>query len=338
MPHGSFARDGICCRPHKWLLNALPALLGDGLVPPLLQLSWQPFFLGPRLRFAQLEPVDVVQFEFCAHGAWMERLRGRAKVVYSAHNVEYDYARAQPWPRGLRTPLLNRMRALEARAVRASHLVLTCTQNDGERLSNLYGGGAALEVVPHGFDAALLGFDRQRERKQARAALGIPEDHQVVLFVGGASHQSREAADVLVRDIAPRLGPKVTLLMAGLCALGLHRENPSIRPLGFVEDLRVPYAAADVAVNPARQNSGASTKIVQYLAAGLPVITTPGCLSGYQHLRDHLQVAELEDFSEAIAACRSATGFADRTPLHDLTWTAIGRRLHRTYETLVARS
>jgi glycosyltransferase involved in cell wall biosynthesis len=44
---------------------------------------------------------------------------------------------------------------------------------------------------------------------------------------------------------------------------------------GVIEDLPAHIAAADVAVAPMLSGSGTNLKILEYLATGLPVVTTP---------------------------------------------------------------
>src|SRR5215218_2058033 len=48
LPYRAFERDGITIRPFVFGANVLPALLGDRVLSPLVQLSLQPFTLGPR--------------------------------------------------------------------------------------------------------------------------------------------------------------------------------------------------------------------------------------------------------------------------------------------------
>jgi hypothetical protein len=163
VPWRLFRRDGVTYHPHAFATNVLPAVLDGRVIPPLVALSWQPFRWGPAQRFRRVGPCDIVQFDFCAYAAWMERVRPSARVVYSAHNVEYDFAQARTRRSIVSNAALRRLAALESRAVRASALVVTCTAADAERMRDLYGGPTRFEVIPNGFDEALLDGDRRRE-------------------------------------------------------------------------------------------------------------------------------------------------------------------------------
>jgi glycosyltransferase involved in cell wall biosynthesis len=335
LPWRRFVHDGVTCIPHRFAANAL-RLVPNRVLPPLVGLSWQPFSLGPRRRLASAASYDVVQFEFCAYAAWMERLAGATEVVYSAHNVELDQHRgeAEETPRLRRWE--GRVAALERRAIRASDLVVTCTDADASRLAGLW-GGSAFAVIPNGFDEALLGAGRAAVRERARASLGIPPDASALLFVGGRAHHNRQAVEFLERDVVPRLGGAARLLVAGGCADDLPPPgDSSVLRLGYVEDLRPLLAAADVAVNPIAYGSGSNLKMAEYLAAGLPVVTTPIGARGFeQHLRA-VRVAELDRFAEAVVETASARD-ARAVDVRELSWTRLGQRLSETYAELLGR-
>jgi glycosyltransferase involved in cell wall biosynthesis len=337
MPFRSFRKDGVEIHPHRWIANALPAVLGEAFMSSLVLLSWQPFHLGPRQAIRRLGTFDVIQFEHCAYPDWMERLRGGARVVYSSHNVEVDYAAVQPRPAFVRSRVLQRVGKLESRAVHAADLLITCTPADANRMAELYGAPRQVEVIPNGIDSTLSVSDRLRERERCRASLKFPANEVVLLFVGGRAYHNRQAAHFLRDELMPKLGPHMRLLIAGECCRKSHDPDEKIRALGYVEDLRPFYAAADIGLNPVTAGSGSNIKVIDYLAAGLPVVTTPVGMRGYEALRHRLYVSGLDGFAAAIAAVEVGQRIA-ATEFNELTWTALGQKLYRTYTLLVDRT
>jgi hypothetical protein len=210
---------------------------------------------------------------------------------------------------------LRRLAALERRAVRSSALVVTCTAADALRMRELYGGESRFEVIPHGFDEALRDLDRQRERERARAALGIAPDQCAIVFVGGPAQHNRDAVHFLERELMPRLGAWARLVIAGQCGGGPKRgrsDGGPVQRLGYVKDLKGVYAAADIAVNPVAYGSGSNVKVAEYLAAGLPIVTTPVGMRGYEHLGTRLCAVPLVEF--ALPWSGSGRQFRARCP------------------------
>ena len=333
-PPRRFRIHGVDFQPQFFLGNMLPVLLPEQLVPPLVALSLQPFGPGPRRRLRDIDSYDVVQFEFCAHSQWMDRLRGRTHLVYSAHNVEWDFWRSHRDPR-VPAPALRRLRALEARAVAASDVVLASTAADEARLRELYGERPVFAVVPNGFDEALLELDRAALRDRSRIALEISPTERVLLFVGGRAAHNRTAVRFLERELAPRLSRDTTILVVGEAARFVEGANGSVRPLGYVPELAVAFASADVALNPISHGSGSNLKLPEYLAAGLPVVTTTFGMRGLEQFADSFTVAELDEFADAVQE-PVARPASSRAELRAWTWANIGRRLHELYERLIA--
>ena len=332
LPLRSFEREGITIRPFVFAFNILPALLGDRVMSPLLQLSGQPFTFGPRRLLRQSRLYDLVEFHFCAYASWMSRVATGTRVVYSAHNVELDYALAEPSSR-LRRMLGRQIGRLERRAVRASDLVVACTEADGKRLAQLYGSLHGLTVVSNGFDEGeIWGLDCPG-REEVRAELGLKPEELAILFIGGRAAHNRRAVQFLEDELLPRLERPARLVVAGQCAR--PRRNNRVLALGVVDRLRPLLAAADVAVNPIGSGSGSNLKLAEYLAAGLPVVTTPVGLRGYEAYAHLVTVAGLDEFVGAVQAQHRVV---DRRPeLAELSWSALGQRLYAVYADLLSQ-
>jgi glycosyltransferase involved in cell wall biosynthesis len=222
---------------------------------------------------------------------------------------------------------------LEHRAVQASDLVVTCTEADGKRLAQLYGDLNGLAVVSNGFDEGEIWGMKYAGREEIRAELGLKPEELAILFIGGPAAHNRRAVQFLEDELLPRLERPARLVVAGQCAR--PRRDGRVLTLGFVDRLPPLFAAADVAVNPIDSGSGSNVKLAEYLAAGLPVVTTPIGLRGYEAFAHLLTVAELDEFVEAV---RAKHRVVDRRPeIAELSWSALGRRLYEVYADLLAQ-
>lgn len=324
----------LTIRTHQMLGNALPLLFSDRLVPALALLSLYPRWAGPRRLLASFTGYDIVQFEFCAQFHWSDLVPGNPLTAYSAHNVELDYHAEQPGLRFIRKSALRRIERCERSAVRFSDLVIACSDGDADRLRLIYGEAGRAVVIANGFDAGLLDFQRSRWREQARAALRLRASDRVILFIGGDAAHNRDAVRFLARDILPSLPASTRLLIAGHAGAAAPAGHPQIRSPGFVEDLRMCFAAADVAVNPVSFGSGTNVKLAEYLAAGLPTISTPTGMRGAAHLAGAIRCVPREEFAEALRAS-PLEAVCDRSSLAKWTWDVLGRSLLENYRSLL---
>ena len=321
---------GVSGHAHLLAANALPAVLPESFASPLALLSLQPRSpWGVRRWLRSLSDFDVVQFEFCAQARWMELVSPQAKIVYSAHNVELDFLHHAAGSHRLDRWSAQRVERLERLAVSRSDLVVTCAEEDGQRLTELYGSAPRIAVVPQGCDTSLRYADRSRMRNDARAKLGIEPHQRVLLFLGGDAWHNREAVRFLVDRVLPELSSDTRLLVVGKCGREIRgRDDGGAICLGFVDDLAPVFAAADVALNAVSDGCGSSVKLAYYLGAGLPVVSTPAGVRGQHPIPAGVRVAPRERFAEALSA------IADPPSSGGVTWDELGRRLFQEYEAL----
>jgi glycosyltransferase involved in cell wall biosynthesis len=265
----------------------------------------------------------------------MDLVPPRSAVCYSAHNVERDFLTLERERFLLSDWSHRRIESLERSAIERSDLVVGCTDADLARLREIYREPRRAVVVPNGFDSSLVSFDRQNLRTKARAELCLRPADRVALFVGGDAAHNRDAVDFLRRSVAPRVGADLRILTAGRCARRSTWRDGRSRSFGFVPDLRPLFAAADVAINPVDSGSGSNIKLAEYLAAGLPVVSTPEGLRGLPldaHAAVH--VAPRERFAEALAASLPPVSI-DRSFTSRLSWNALGAELLAVYRGLL---
>ena len=134
---------------------------------------------------------------------------------------------------------------------------------------------------------------------------------ETVLFLGALDNgNNADAARFLAGELAPALRavrPAVDLHVVGRRAPeALRRELAAagVRTTFDAPEVASHLAAADVFVNPVRHGAGINIKMVEAMAAGLPVVTTPTGARGL-HWRDgeHLVVADgAAGFRDAVAA------------------------------------
>lgn len=225
-------------------------------------------------------------------------------LVYEAQDVEYLLKKSVLAKFGAAgANLAEPVRELEAEACHASRLIFCCSENDREDLCRLYGADPArIVIVPNGVDTEAIPFTAASAKEQLKAEFGLV-GQRIALFVGSWHLPNLEAAELLF-EIA-RATPDVKFVLAGSQCLPLaDRPRPTnVGLMGVVDEetLTVLLALADVALNPMLGGSGTNLKLATYLAAGLPVITTPMGARGYDLVDGHnALICEAQDFPDKI--------------------------------------
>jgi glycosyltransferase involved in cell wall biosynthesis len=310
--------------------------LSDDLLPSSLPFAWEARLPRAAGLLRRGEGYDVVQVQMAGGGVWLERASGSSLRVFDAHNVEASFARKRAAGSRLRRRLAEHVVELEGRTVEASDLTIACTAEDAEELARLYGIQGRTLVAPNGFDDAILGLDREALGPRTRERLGARSGERLLLFVGGAADHNLEAVRLPEEWLVPRLGAGARLVIAGKAARALRSAHPAVTTPGYVPDLRDLLAAADVALNPVPYGSGANVKVAEYLAAGLPVVSSAVGARGFERFGDRILVAEPQELWAAVESAPEAGGAP--AGIEELAWGRIGERLHDHYRRLLDRS
>jgi glycosyltransferase involved in cell wall biosynthesis len=199
-------------------------------------------------------------------------------------------------------------------------------------LAELYGRPKRVAVISNGFDERESWGVSLSEREAVRTRLGLKPEELAILFVGGPAAHNRRAVQFLERQVLPRLIGPARLVLVGQCAP--PRRDHQVLSLGRVDQISPILAAADLAVNPVDSGSGSNIKLAEYLAAGLPVVTTPIGLRGYEAFAHHMKVAELHQFVDAILA-GPARRLGPPPDVNDLSWGVLAQRLYAVYADLL---
>lgn len=255
--------------------------------------------LAPRHQIrAALKTADAVFVSPHYQFRWArQHTPSSVPVIVDCHCIEADV-----WPeRGSRvsTHLAAAIRAGELHAWRNADSVFTTCEKEAEHIRSV--GARDVVVVPNAADLdRIRPVADENERRRERAALGLPATAVLAVFVGSAGYANVEAADILERQAAELRLIGVETVLVGRVGIG-RKPVLGCRYVGEVKDVAPWLRAADLALCPLMQGSGTSLKVVEYLAAGLALVTTPIGARGLR-LDDGRTalLAEPEDFPAAV--------------------------------------
>jgi glycosyltransferase involved in cell wall biosynthesis len=279
-------------------LNAATGTSTDDIALALAATGEDPF--TQTLRSTAAAGADVVVL---SHPFMVRQARAAAPhlpVVYEAHNVEADLKASMFADDEGGRKAVELVTQLEAEACAYASLVVCCTEEDRRRLIERYGVAAEIvHVIPNGASIASTVFTPWAMRD-----LAAPR----CVFAGSGHAPNLEAAKIIIEAAASL--PEVGFDLIG--DLDTQLRNPSLPGNvvlhGRVSDVQKQwlFTQAALALNPMKVGSGSNLKLVDYLAAGLPVLSSTVGARGFSpQLVDCLELVAPEPTALADAIGQS---------------------------------
>lgn len=242
--------------------------------------------LAPHLRhrFEALleEHWDVIQIEHSYSFQPFERALQASGLpfIVSEHQVEWCkgaacHDRLPLWLRPFNSFDGWRYRRWETRVLQQASEVIAVSPRDASQLSEM--SGRPTQVVVNGVDCAHYQH------------IDFAPHSQRLLFVGNFEHCANlEAIEWALDEVLPQVwqsNPAVRLAVVGN-ALPAHWklrwDDPRIEWVGYLPDLRELQRHSALFFAPLRRAGGCKIKLLEAMAAGLPVVTTREGVSGLQ--------------------------------------------------------
>lgn len=224
------------------------------------------------------------------------------EFIYDAQDVEYIIKKGILPESNIKENLLEQIYQTEKECCENAAFVMCCSEEDQEQLSSLYHIPTdKIVVVPNGVNTKEIHFTSVEKRLENKRKLGLT-DEKIGIFMGSWHGPNLEACEV-VFQIAERCPDVKFLLIGSQCQYFRDRKLPqNVAMMGLVSEevkARV-FSAVDFALNPIYSGSGTNLKMFDYMAGGLPVITTRFGTRGIKE-KDHFILAgTVEEFVQKI--------------------------------------
>ena len=237
----------------------------------------------------------------------LKELNNRPILVYDSQNVEYNIKK--DLLRGTLTGelLSSQVRKIEGSLANDCDLIFACSKDDAESFIKIYEINAdKIRIVPNGSPVADIHPPTIEEKKVLKSQLGLSESLVALFLASGGYRPNDDAARYICQTLAPKCIDLKFVFVGSICQViskefGVFAEK-NIRLMGVVDTVEKKQilCASDIALNPVNMGSGTNIKVFDYLAAGLPLITTPVGARGidFSDGKDAL-IRDLSGFSEA---------------------------------------
>ena len=289
---------------------------------------------------------DIVQVEHSYGFQPFEQAlrRHRQRFVITEHNVESalgsaTYGKWPAWLRGLAAWDQRRARRWERHVLGQASAIVAVTDSDAGQLG-VIGAGRPTHVVSNGVDT------------RAFAAVRHDAASRTVLFLGNYEYAPNvDAVEWALTDIAPKVWALAPDVRFRICGHGMPeawaRRFPDerIEWRGYVPDLTEVQAHSAVFMAPLRFGGGSKLKVLEAMAAGLPVVSTREGLSGLPVIDGrHARVADTpEAMAQALLqaldhpdAARAMGNAARALVQAEFDWSAVAVQLEGVYASVLA--
>jgi GT2 family glycosyltransferase/glycosyltransferase involved in cell wall biosynthesis len=293
-----------------------------------------------RPAIAQLEFTQLAQYApDCAP----------ARTILVEHDVTFDLCQQllrldDRWE--LRREL-DLWRKFETAAWRTVDRVVTMSEQDRRMVTT---AGAVAHSVTQAVTLA-NGVDLDRFRPAADSAAAVSDiDPRRILFIGSFAHRPNVmAVEFFLNDVWPLLHDTTLHIIAGArhqqYAVAANLAQPGVTLEGFVADVRPAYQRAALVVAPLIASAGTNIKVLEAMAMGKTVVSTPAGVNGLDLTpgEDFVLVHTARQMAAAIEkllaapAGRARIETAARVRVErDYSWDTIARAQSALYRELLA--
>jgi glycosyltransferase involved in cell wall biosynthesis len=273
----------------------------------------------------------------------LERVLAKAPpVFYDWHNIESEAMRryAESTPSKARKIYANltaaKLENLEREILTTAAGHIVCSEREKTQLQGIV-RAARIAVIENGVDCAYFsGVEREPTRRRI-VFVGKMDYHPNVEAITGFAHKTWPLVKDQLKDLALSIvGANPTPAVQALAGI------PGIEVTGTVPDVRPYYRDALAAVVPLRTGGGTRLKILEAMAAEVPVVSTPLGAEGLMvspgidilisDLDDHASwVGHLMNLAHSEERRKEITSRALQLVQGRYDWNTLGESLIETY-------
>jgi glycosyltransferase involved in cell wall biosynthesis len=258
-------------------------------------------------------------------------------IIHESHNVEYNLKKQMLEDTSHNQKLLEKLYIAEKAACQTALLTTVCAMDDAKTLEALYQFDISkAALVPNGVDLHSVSFLPNDERVNLKRSLGL-KNQKIVLFIGSWHQPNIDAVEEIFK-IAMRLPDYNFIVMGSVGNFFAASDKP--KNIGFAgitddDEKELYLSIADVAINPMLTGSGTNLKMLDYMANGIPVVSTEVGVRGLDIPKGFVVTCDVSEFDHYIKNIEQYVDVERSREYveNNFSWTVIGNSLREALVT-----
>lgn len=263
--------------------------------------------------------------------------------IYNSYNVEYLLMN-QIFQGPSKDSLLKFIKSLESDLLQIAQLTFATSEEEKLSFCDIYRcNPSQIYLAPNGFEPDKIDSYSIPQEINSDYISNKP----IIIFMGSGHPPNIEAGIFICEEIAPKLLNFDFFIMGSVCKY-IKTVSENIKLLGFITDAdkRRLLSSCSVAINPMFSGAGTNLKMLDYMAAAAPIVTTKigarglSLCSGTDAL-----IVEHQEFSIAISKLVSDEKLAKKLGKHakqiafdHYTWQSIADSIAPSIQALLNKS
>ena len=253
-------------------------------------------------------------------------------IIYESQNIEYLLKKQMLKTSNTNDKLLKKLFEVEKETVLNTLFTTVCSKEDEISFKKLYQQHTTLPFIPNGVDLDSVIYYGERRKQKIKDKTEY-KNKKVLLFMGSEHKPNIDATEEIIK-MAKIKKDMLFIVIGGVYRIFENKEIPSnIKFTGYIDDQTKDHylSLADIALNPMLTGSGSNLKMLDYIASGIPVISTSVGTRGLNLPKGTVVECEIEKFIkyfdhiEYLVDTKRAKRFVQR----EYNWQTIAKKLKR---------
>ncbi|MFX0136554.1 MAG: glycosyltransferase family 4 protein [Candidatus Hodarchaeota archaeon] len=274
----------------KWINYFYPKLQAYSNLKAIYNLHlWAYSSLKKKLEIFSPEVIDI-ELPFLYPLTLLCNKKMKVPIVVSEHLIQYLIYNKK-------SVMNNFLKKYEIFVLKNASHIVTVSKADKEDISK-YVSRSKISICPNGVDINYYHPNMSKYSRDIKKKYGI--SGPLVVFHGSLiDPPNRVAINVIRNKILPFISKKYPDIIFMIIGANPPKINhPNIIFTGLVDNLPAYLAAADVAIDPVLESTGAEIKILEYLACGVPTVVSNMAAKGIDLLVDKENVLIADDINK----------------------------------------